>query len=46
MTGKWPDVDDKIWYSEDQIIEKIATPHLISIRGSYSVKEMSKYNKF
>lgn len=40
---KWPDQPDKIWYGEDQIIEKIDEPMCINKRGFYKIKEMEKY---
>ncbi|CAH0405378.1 unnamed protein product [Chilo suppressalis] len=42
-TFKWPDKEDKIWYANDSIVEKINAPVSINNRSSYKVPEMAKY---
>lgn len=40
---KWPNPDDILWYKETDIIQYINLPMLVNKRGSYFVKEISKY---
>ncbi|KAF9411724.1 hypothetical protein HW555_009553 [Spodoptera exigua] len=40
---RWPEKPDKIWYKEDQVIEKTDEPVCINKRGFYKIKEMDKY---
>lgn len=42
-TFKWPDKDDKLWYANDKIVDKINAPVSINNRGSFKVVEMAKY---
>lgn len=43
---KWPYPVDEIWYSEDEVIEKILEPIPVNKRGHFKVKEIQKYCDF
>lgn len=40
---KWPEKEDKLWYSRQDILENIKDPITINNRGVYSILEMQKY---
>lgn len=43
---RWPDKrEDKIWYSEERVLQKIASPSVTNSRGVCNVAEMQKYSK-
>lgn len=43
LNWKWPEPDDILWYSEEDVLEKIEEPKRVTKRGSYYFKEMKKY---
>lgn len=42
---RWPEKEDSLWYSWEDIIAKIGKPKPINSRGSYYVSEMKTYMK-
>lgn len=40
---RWPEKEDILWYSQEEVISKIGKPRLINSRGSYYVHEMNIY---
>lgn len=42
---RWPEVEDKIWYTEGQVLEKITPPSVTNSRGICSVPAIQKYRK-
>ncbi|XP_072398607.1 uncharacterized protein [Diabrotica undecimpunctata] len=43
---KWPSEPDELWYSAEDIVEKINIPTPINNRGIYSIPEIGKYCSF
>ena len=43
LNFKWPEKEDILWYSLDQVVSKIEKPRQINSRGSFHVPEMSAY---
>lgn len=40
---RWPDQEDKIWYVEGQIVERISPPSTTNSRGVCTVQAKLKY---
>lgn len=43
---KWPDVEDEIWYTYENVIQLIKPPEVSNSRGICCVPEIQKYRKF
>lgn len=41
---KWPQRPDEIWYTSEDIVEKIGDPIKFNSRGSFRVPEMCKFH--
>lgn len=42
---KWPDVEDEIWYTYENVIQLIKPPEVSNSRGICCVPEIQKYRK-
>lgn len=42
---KWPDVDDEIWYTYENVIQLIKPPEVSNSRGICCIPEIKKYRK-
>jgi hypothetical protein len=40
---KWPNINDEIWYTKENILRKIKAPLQITRRGIYHVPEIESY---